>query len=92
MPDFRIFKYTIDLNKRTQCVFPPEDASILSVQMQHGECQIWVLCDASRPEKSRTIETLPTGAYVKSHEHLVFLGTIQVDGGSLVFHIFERTS
>lgn len=90
MPDFRIFKYTIDLDKRTQLIFPHKGAKILSVQVQRGECQLWALVDASQPEQPRRIEVLPTGAFVERANELAHLATVQIDGGSLVFHLFER--
>ena len=90
MADHRIFKYLIDLNKPRQHVAMPQDARILSVQIQHGECQLWALLDNSQPDVSRVFEVLPTGAFVDRAERLAFIGTVQTYGGSLVFHVFER--
>lgn len=90
MPDHRIFKYAINLNMRTQPLMTAKDARILSVQMQHGECQLWAIVDKDAPRVTRRIEVLPTGAVVENEADLAFLGTVQVDGGGLIFHVFER--
>lgn len=94
MADHRIFKYSIDLDRRTQNIAMPKDAKVLSAQMQHGQCQLWAMVDNSKAPYPRRIEVLPTGAFVERADRLSFLGTVQVnDGGSpLVFHIFERLS
>ena len=90
--DHRIYKYPINLGMRQQALFLPKCGRILSVQMQHGECQLWAIVDKEAPRVGRRFEVLPTGAIVEDHDKLVFLGTVQVDGGSLIFHVFERLS
>jgi hypothetical protein len=90
MSEYKIFKYAINLNMRTQPVMMPKGARVLSVQMQHDECQAWALVDTDAPRAAKRIEVLPTGAIVHEADKLSFLGTVQVDGGSLIFHVFER--
>ena len=87
----RIFKYAIDCDKRRQVIFLPEFAEILSVQIQHGECQLWALVDPDQEIKARTIRVLITGAYIDDSECLKFLGTVQLHDGAIVLHVFEET-
>ena len=88
----RIFKYTIDLDKREQEVVMPEFAEVLSVQLQHGNAQTWALVDPDDEQKPRKFFVFVTGAFVENSERLRFVGTIQLHGGSIVLHIFEKTS
>ena len=82
-----IWKY--DLSPRTQVLLPP-DAAVLTVQMQHGEPQMWVLLDPNAMCVRRTFvaygtaDDLPSSVY---REH--YCGTFERDG--LVFHVFEET-
>jgi len=67
----------------------PKGARILSIQVQHGQAQMWVFCDPSKPTETRTFEVHPTGVTFCS-EGLEYLGTFQMAGGDLVFHAFEK--
>lgn len=89
MADYRIFQYTIDLDKRSQVILVPGGARFLSVQMQYGDCQIWALVDTTRPKQARSIEVLPTGASVQHVKQLVYLGSVQTPVIHTL-HIFER--
>lgn len=89
MPDHRIFKYEIDLDKLRQYIYLPKDAQILSVQMQYGKCQAWAIVDVSVELVARTIRVLCTGASLTRIERLKHLGTVQNDG--LVLHVFEES-
>lgn len=66
----------------------PGDAEPLSVQIQHGEPQIWALVSTDALPMPRTFRIAgtghPIGETVRRH-----VGTYQMAGGSLVFHVFE---
>lgn len=69
----------------------PAGAQLLTVQMQGSEPQLWAVVDTSTPAvEQRTIAIFGTG-----HPLPVglgqYLGTIQLHGGSLIFHAFEVT-
>ena len=85
-----IFKYEIDLDKREQDLLLPEFAEVLSAQIQRHECQIWALVNPDAMLVMRKFFVFVTGAEVKNHERLRFLGTVQVHGGPIVLHIFEQ--
>jgi hypothetical protein len=88
----RIFKYTIDLDKREQTVLLPEFAEVLSAQVQRGDGQIWALVDTDEEQKPRKFFVFVTGAAVKNPERLRFVDTLQLHEGSIVLHVFEQVN
>ncbi len=85
----KIFKYpikTIDF----QGVRMPVGAKILTVQPQFNELCLWAEVDAMADMESRTIRIIGTGHYVPETETLKYIGTVQLDGGGFVFHVYER--
>jgi hypothetical protein len=83
--NFTIWKWTLS---PTTEIKMPEGAEILDIQTQHGEPQMWALVNPSAPLEKRTFNTHGTGHKMDSHPGK-FVGTFQVNGGSLVFHVFE---
>lgn len=81
-----IHKYTMSFHD-LQVLSLPALAQPLSLQMQHGEAQLWALVDTSAPVADYTVLCYGTGQEVQplpnGHE---FLGTVQY--GNLVFHFF----
>lgn len=73
----------------------PRGAEILTVQVQHGKPQIWAKVDPTAPVESRRFALFGTGHRIpdeRESEHaLRYVGTFQVDGGALVFHLFEAS-
>ncbi len=83
----RVYKYPI----RIADVFSlelPRGAQLLDVQTQRGEPHLWALVDADAVLERRWFRLAGTGhdipEAVKSHA-----GSFQLQGGSLVFHVFE---
>jgi hypothetical protein len=83
-----VWKFTIQGPRQT--IEMPAGAKILSLQTQHNEPQIWALVDTHAPKESRTFRAVPTGADFIDDE-MTYIGTFQINNGSLVFHIFEET-
>lgn len=84
-----IHKYTLDVvGERT--IQMPENAEFLSVQVQHGEICMWFLVDTGEAEISRKFTVIGTG-WEMPNQAVQHLGTVQMEGGSLVWHIFEFT-
>ena len=86
----QIFKYTIDLEKREQVVLMPEYTEILSVQLQQGNAKIWALVDQYAKEVPRRFCVFLTGAEIEKPDDMKFLATIQLHGGAIVLHVFEK--
>ena len=82
-----IWKY--DLANPTQEILMPEDARILSVQMQNESLCLWALVDADKPRVCREFQVYSTGHTVQDNIK-DYLGTVQI--GSLVWHVFEVIS
>lgn len=67
----------------------PIGARVLSAQMQKGKPCLWVLLDPEIPKEGRRFRLSGTGHPIEKAESLSFIDTFQLDGGSLVFHLFE---
>ncbi len=81
-----IWKFPVCFTDR-QTVDMPLGAKVLSVQAQRGAPCIWALVDPRA-------EVEPVGILCHGTGHQVgdvgaFIGTVQVAGGSLVFHFFR---
>lgn len=72
-----------------QLVHLPEGAEVLSVQVQGGVPTVWFKCDTEREPVGRTFFMYGTGHQLPE-EPGRFIGTFQLHGGALVFHLFER--
>lgn len=62
----------------------------LSVDVQRGMPVVWAVVDTDKPQQSHTLYVRGTGHKMTGEEGS-FLGTILLEGGSLVFHIFCST-
>jgi len=83
----RIWKYTLAVTDR-QSLSMPDGAHVLSVQVQGGMPQLWALVDEKAPQSLRHFDLYGTGNPVPSCPKK-FIGTFQLHGGGLVFHLFE---
>lgn len=84
-----IWKFPINITDR-QTVMMPARAKILTVQVQYGAAYLWAQVDEKLvTEEERGIEVFGTGHPMNDEERR-YIGSIQLHGGGLVFHIFER--
>lgn len=80
-----IHKYQIPISD-TITVKAPEDAEPLHVDLQHGQPCLWMRVDTEKESTSHTFHWRGTGHPVDGlGKHI---GTVLVDGGNLVFHLF----
>jgi hypothetical protein len=85
----KIFKYPLKVVDE-QVLSLPLGAKILCVQSQLGEPKLWALVDPDAPQENRVIRTHGTGHPVADTNHnLFYLGTYQLQGGHVIFHVFE---
>lgn len=68
----------------------PVGAEILSAQTQDNSIQLWAMVDPAASGEPRTFRLAGTGHPLGDH-HLEFIGTVQLHGGRIVFHLFEIT-
>lgn len=69
----------------------PIGAMPLTVQVQRGEPQMWVLLEESETiYVDRVFRVAGTGHPISEElHHLQYIDTFQLAGGNLVFHVFE---
>jgi hypothetical protein len=86
-----IWKYDVPAISRGGCsrISMPVGAKVLSVQVQGTTPVMWASVDPAAPKKDRFFQIVGTG-WNFDPSGLEFVGTFQIDGGSLVFHLFER--
>lgn len=84
-----IHKYPVDLSRFVRRL--PQETQILSVQTQDDQQFMWVLVDTEVPKVNREFVVYRTGHEIPAEleEQLFFIGTFQLNGGMLVFHLFE---
>ena len=90
-----IYKYTIDPNDYVE-MYMPRDAQILTVNTQidpndySEKVQLWALVDHKDEKHIRKFRLVGTGHPIEeSIESLNYIGTFQMSGGALIFHLFE---
>lgn len=85
-----IFKYQLEVLNQ-QILTLPLGAEILTVQVQHEVVCLWALVNPKEKlEEERLIEMFGTGHSIEENKNWerVYLSTIQLSQGKLVFHIF----
>jgi hypothetical protein len=87
-----IWKFKITIDDEFEILLPA-GSRILDVQAQGGTSPcIWALVDPVAAPEPRRFRLAGTGHTLDDPETLAFIGTFQLRGGALVFHLFERTS
>lgn len=80
-----IYKYPFEITD-VFTIKMPGHSKILDVKMQNGTPCIWALVDTEEPEIEKTFYLYGTGHKFTKGE---YVGTFQVNGGELVFHLFK---
>jgi hypothetical protein len=83
-----IYKYPLKAEE-WQLIEMPEGSKILCVQVQGGTPCIWVLCNNVLPMTKRAIYIRATGGNCEGMCTEDYIGTYQMLGGALVFHVFS---
>ena len=86
----RVYKYALDL-MGDQPVAMPRGARVLHVDVQGDQVCLWALVDPTAPVESRHFSVVPTGARLLRSD-ATYIGTVLLDGGALVLHVFEDPS
>ena len=88
MREYTIWKYELNLHGITT-IQMPYGAEVLCVQPQHDKPVIWAVVDRRVETESRSFEMIATGGYYYD-ERKKYIGTIQLDSGNYIAHLFER--
>lgn len=83
-----IWKYAL-AQTDVQTLWMPEGATILCVQSQHGTLFLWASVNSESQEAHRVIEIHGTGNPMPNGSRS-YIGTVQMMGAALVWHIFEQ--
>lgn len=84
----KIFKYPLEILDE-RYVLMPDGAEIISAQVQHGTLCLWAIVEDGRQKSRRLIEIFGTGHAIPNADRR-FIGTVQMAGVALVWHVFEK--
>lgn len=86
-----IWKFELE-TKDNQTIQIPKDAEILTAQIQKGKLCLWVLVNPELEKEDRNFEVFGTGHKMPLVQNIIrnYISTYQLQGGNLVFHLFER--
>ncbi len=86
-----IWKFTLEPGTG-QKIEMPDGAEILTVQTQNEQAHLWAQVDPRAAKCLRTFEVFGTGHSIHYDMGVErkYIGTFQLGGGALVFHVFER--
>lgn len=86
----KIFKYPLETTDHQEVEMPIASV-ILCVQVQHGIPCLWAMVntDPELAKEKRKVRICGTGHDVDDHPDY-YVGTYQLQGGALVFHVFAR--
>lgn len=84
-----IHKYTLAMHfGMRQHHMLPRGATILTIDVQHGQAQLWALVDPSEPREGRTFYMIGTGqSFGEDARSALHIATVQ--DGPFVWHWFE---
>ena len=83
-----IWKFELDA-RDIQRIEMPAHSEILCIQVQNEKPCIWALVEPQNEKVKRTFETFGTGHNISADTIRNYIGTFQIENGSLVFHCFE---
>jgi len=73
-----------------QIIEMPRGAKVLAVQPQHDRVCVWAMVNPNAEKERRTFYIAGTGHLLPDEsDRLRHVGTFQLHGGALVFHVFE---
>jgi hypothetical protein len=87
----RIYKYWLYPLADEVSVRMPYGAKILHVYEQNEQVALWALVDPSEARfQKREFRIAGTGHEIADVENKHYIGTVHMNGGALVFHVFEE--
>ena len=82
-----IWKYDVPIEDYFE-INMPKDAQILTIQTQNGEPKLWALVNPDNATEKRIFRHSGTGHPITDN-NMDYIGTYQLHGGELIFHVFE---
>ena len=92
---YSIWKYDIPITGEDIIIDMPFGSKILLFQLQNDEFQIeiptiWVLVQKDMPLETRVFKSYGTGMEIENTENLIYIGTVVMNVGIFVYHLFEK--
>ena len=84
----KIYKYPVPVADEFS-IQVPEAARLLDVQVQRGSVQLWAMVAPDARMVTRKFALRGTGHDASGLGFAAHVGTFQLDGGALVFHLFD---
>ncbi len=95
---YSIWKFTLK-EANEQQIEMPKGARVLSTEEQYGKIVLYALVDTLAEKETRTIWTFVTGHQILTGHRVLdqaagarFVGTVKMEGGLWMFHIFCDSS
>lgn len=83
-----IYKYPLNLGR--QVVLLPLGARVLTAQVQHETICLWAeVADPEGKKERRTFNVVGTGHPIPNNPG-VYIGTVQMQEGRFVWHVYEE--
>lgn len=82
-----IWKFELTITDE-QIINMPRGGQILTIQTQNEVPCIWALVDPINSKEIVTIHIFGTGHPIRDNFNGKYIGTFQLQGGSLIFHVF----
>ncbi len=86
-----IWKFPLDIDDHV-VIRMPRGAEILSADAQSDTLCLWAIVDPSAPKADRHFFVRGTGHPMSVHVPVRHIDTVQMLGGTLVWHVFEPSS
>lgn len=86
-----IYKYPIPVEDSFELQLP-EGFRVLSIQEQHGAPRLWAMVDSDGKKLPEKFALRGTGHDCTGLGFASHVGTFQLRGGALVFHVFHLRS
>ncbi len=83
-----IWKFELEAMDR-QFIDMPALSEVLCVQVQDGKPCVWAMVEPKNDLCAMEFRIYGTGHPIDNSEHLKYIGSYQLYGGTLVFHCFE---
>lgn len=84
----QVFKYPIPLEDHFELELP-EVNRVLKVDVQLNRPMLWVLVDPTRKTEPSKFRLAGTGHEIADGDYNEYIGSFQLSGGSLIFHLFR---
>ena len=86
----KVFKYSVKVGADLVSLEMPKGAQLLSFQCQDEQPCLWALVDPAAEKETRNFRFAGTGHPIEEElSSLKFIGTAQMMGGCLIWHLFE---